>query len=346
MEEQFDTVDQTYRGNIWCTPQERRDWRLYVTELGDDPKNHIEALDMIRTAEEEDTVELLITSPGGYCNIADMYLAAIADSKAKIITRAIGECCSAATTIFLAGHERVCDDGCYFMFHNVQFGGIGGDSANVFGRTKFYERLFKEKSYHQMAEVLNKEELAELFDRAGEVYLTAPEMRQRLQNSERREELLDKFGEGTLKLPEETVAGVWDGQPGVVMKFGDGTMMGHGVTVNQEARGELTPKEWWDLVIKNPLRGTSTSTVSLPFPETKVRSATEFEQGDEFEITLDEGYRKTFRLSTLQPKDFAEYNHDEICEMGLAFGIDLTDFPYYMAVDALIEEIQNGGGEQ
>lgn len=335
MEEQ-DIIDPTYRGNIWCTPQERMDWRLYITELGDDPKNHIEAIDMIRTAEEEDVVEIMLTSPGGYCKIADMYLSAIADSKAKVITRAIGECASAATTIFLAGHERVCDDGAYFMFHNVQFG-LGGDSATVFTRSKFYERLFKEKHYKQMSEVLTKEELAELFERAGEVYLTAEEMRERLQNSERREE--------TRNLPE-TVAGVWDGKPGTVMRFGDGNMLGYGITVSPEARGELTPQEWWDLVIKNPMRGTSTSTVSLPFPETKVRSATEFEQGDEFEITLDDGYKKTFRLSTLGPRDFAEYNTDEIVEMGRAFGADLSGLPYYQAVDALIEEIQNGGGEQ
>lgn len=335
MEEQ-DIIDPTYRGNIWCTPQERMDWRLYITELGDDPKNHIEAIDMIRTAEEEDVVEIMLTSPGGYCKIADMYLSAIADSKAKVITRAIGECASAATTIFLAGHERVCDDGAYFMFHNVQFG-LGGDSATVFNRSKFYERLFKEKHYKQMSEVLTKEELAELFERAGEVYLTAEEMRERLQNSERREE--------TRNLPE-TVAGVWDGKPGTVMRFGDGNMLGYGITVSPEARGELTPQEWWDLVIKNPMRGTSTSTVSLPFPETKVRSATEFEQGDEFEITLDDGYKKTFRLSTLGPRDFAEYNTDEIVEMGQAFGADLSGLPYYQAVDALIEEIQNGGGEQ
>ena len=335
MEEQ-DIIDPTYRGNIWCTPQERMDWRLYITELGDDPKNHIEAIDMIRTAEEEDVVEIMLTSPGGYCKIADMYLSAIADSKAKVITRAIGECASAATTIFLAGHERVCDDGAYFMFHNVQFG-LGGDSATVFTRSKFYERLFKEKHYKQMSEVLTKEELAELFERAGEVYLTAEEMRERLQNSERRED--------TRNLPE-TVAGVWDGKPGTVMRFGDGNMLGYGITVSPEARGELTPQEWWDLVIKNPMRGTSTSTVSLPFPETKVRSATEFEQGDEFEITLDDGYKKTFRLSTLGPRDFAEYNTDEIVEMGQAFGADLSGLPYYQAVDALIEEIQNGGGEQ
>lgn len=307
MEEQ-DIIDPTYRGNIWCTPQERRDWRLYITELGDDPKNHIEGLDMIRTAGEEDVVEILITSPGGRCDIADMYLAAIADSKAKIITRAIGECCSAATNLFLAGDERICEDGCYFMFHNVQFG-IVGDSANVFAKSKFYERLFKEKFYGPMSEVLTKDELQELFDRAGEVYLTTEEMRQRLQNSERREQTIERFGEG--KLPEPT----------------------------------MTPEEWWETVYKKPTTSTD-KVVSMPFPETKVKSAEEFEQGDEFDITLDEGYKKTFRLSTLSPRDFAEYNTDEICEIGEVFGRDLTGMPYSVAVSELIGEIQFGGGDQ
>lgn len=298
MEEQFDTVDQTYRGNLWCTPQERRDWRLYVTELDNDPRNHFEGLDMIRTAEEEDVVEILITSPGGRCDIADMYLAAIADSKAKIITRAIGECCSAATTLFLSGDERICEPGCYFMFHNVQFG-ISGDSANVFGRSKFYERLFKEKFYGPMSEVLTKDELEELFDRAGEVYLTADEMRGRLQNSGRREQIIDRFGPGTLPEPASQ-------DEGILLPIGE--------------------------------------VISLPFPETKVLSAEDFPQGDEFDITLDDGYKKVFRLSTLCPKDFDEYNMDEIEEIGIAFGLDLdpAENTREQALECLIEEIQSG----
>lgn len=300
MEEQFDTVDQTYRGNLWCTPQERRDWRLYVTELGNDPRNHFEGLDMIRTAGEEDVIEILITSPGGRVDIADMYLAAFRDSKAKIITRAIGECASAATTIFLSGDERICEDGCYFMFHNVQWGS-GGDSAHVIARSKFYERLYKEKFYGMMAEVLTPLELAELFERAGEIYLTAEEMRERLQNSERREQILSRFGSGKLTEPVPQ-------DEGILLPIGE--------------------------------------VISLPFPETEVKSAEDFPQGDEFDITLDDGYKKTFRLSTLGPRDFSEYNTDEIVEMGQVFGADLSGLPYYQAVDALIVEIQNGGGEQ
>lgn len=331
MEEQ-DIIDPTYRGNIWCTPQERMDWRLYITELGDDPKNHIEALDMIRTAEEEDTVEILITSPGGYCNIADMYLAAFADSKAKIITRAIGECCSAATTIFLAGHERVCDDGCYFMFHNVQFGGLGGDSANVFGRTKFYERLFKEKSYDQMAEVLNKEELAELFDRAGEVYLTAAEMRQRLQKSERREQILDRQDPGTLSEPTMTPEEWWK-----TVHRGISNRSTYGDSPEAKALREAVNAPTIEAMQR-------AGYVALPFPETKVKAAEEFPQGDEFDITLDDGYKKTFRISTLSKKDFDEYNMDEIEEIGVSFGLDLDQSQNTRdeALQCLIGEIRSG----
>lgn len=329
MEEQENIIDSTYRGNIWCTPQERLDWRVYITELGDDPKNHIEAVDMIRVAGEEDVVEILLTSPGGRCDIADMYVSAIADSKAKIITRAIGECMSAATTIFLAGDERICDDGAYFMFHNVQFG-LGGDSAAVFARSKFYDRLFKEKYYKEMSEVLTKEELDELFDRAGEVYLTAGEMRERLQKAD--------------TPAPEVVVGEWGGQKGVVMKFADGGLMGHGVTINREARGDMSPKEWWDMVQGKEVR-IPAEAVSMPFPETKVKSAEEFPQGDEFEINLSDGYRKVFRLSLLCEKDFDEYNMQEIEEVGECFGIGFAGMSRSQAIEALIDEIQNGEAE-
>lgn len=313
-------IDSTYRGNIWCTPQERNNWRLYITELCDDPKNHIEAVDMIREAGEEDVVEVMITSPGGSIDIADMYLAAFGDSKAKIITRAIGECASAATTVFLAGDERVCEPGAYFMFHNVQMGGLGGDSANVFSRTKFYERLFKEKFYVQMSEVLNKEELDELFERAGEVYLTSEEMKDRLANAALKAGIFGQSGAGLTQPP----AAICNRDT-----FGDSPSA---VALRQQVNAPT---------IKAMEKA---GFIAMPFPE--VKDATEFPQGDEFDITLDDGYKKTFRLSTLGPRDFSEYNTQEIVEMGHVFGVDLSGLPYYQAVDALIAEIQNGGGEQ
>ena len=170
------------KGNLWRTEQVRNDWRVYLTELDNSPKENVEAVETIRQAGPEDTVEILITCPGGAVDIADMYLAAIRDSQAKVITRAIGECASAATTVFLAGEERICEDGCYFMFHNVQLG-MSGDSANVYSRSRFYEQHFKSKFYGMMSEVLSPGELETLFENAGEIYLTAEDMRARLEIS-------------------------------------------------------------------------------------------------------------------------------------------------------------------
>lgn len=306
MEEEFVEISPTYKGNIWSTPQQRTDWRIYLTELNDDPKNHIEAIDLIRQAGEADSIEILLTSPGGFCDIADMYVAAIKDSNAQIITRAVGQCASAATTIFLAGHERICEDGCHFMFHNVQMGGLEGDAANFFSRAKFYERLYKEKSYDSMAEVLTPKEMGELFERAGEVYLTAEEMRERLATAERKAEALDKFRSGELPAPPDT--------------------------------GDVS--EDWPVI-----SGPPGDFVNFPWPTKEVAAAEVFGHEDDFDIILDDGYRKTFRLSTLCPKDFDEYNRHEIIEIGKHFGHCLLGLTRDEAVRLLILELKTGGGE-
>lgn len=328
MEEQFvDQLDPTYKGNIWCTPRTRHEWRVYLTELGDDLKNHIETLDMIRTAPEDDIIEVLITTPGGRCDLADMYLSAFRDSQAQIITRAIGECSSAGTTIFLAGDVREVEDGCYFMFHNVQLGGVGGDSANVFSRTKFYERLFREKSYAEMAEVLTKEEMSELFDRAGEVYLTAEEMRERLKKADEQRPTEAELRRGCLVPPLP----------------GDGLIQG---ICNHDTFGD-SPRtvQLREVVNAGALEAMKkVGLVELPFPKTPVKTAAEFPHGDEFEVTLDEGYSQMFRLSTLCPGDFDAYNLAEIVEIGEAFGIDLGGFTRPRAILTLIDEMLDGGG--
>lgn len=290
MEEDFEELCPTYKGNIWSTPQQRTDWRLYLTDLNDDPKNHIEAVDMIRQAGAEDVIEIMITSPGGLCDTADMYLAAIRDTQAKVITRAIGQCASAGTTVFLAGHERICDDGCHFMFHNVQMGGSESDAATLFARAKFYERLYREKCYEPMSEVLTKEEMGELFERAGEVYLTAGEMRQRLANAERKADL---------DIPDD-----------------------------------------WPVISGPPV-----DLVNFPWPSKPVPTAEVFGHDDDFDIGLDDGYLKTFRLSTLCPKDFDEYNRQEVIEIGQAFGQCLLGLTRDEAIRLLILEIKTGGGK-
>lgn len=156
-------------------------WRIYLTDMGCELENHIPALEVIRNASEDDEIEVLITSSGGYVDTARAYVSAFKDTSAKITTRAIGECASAATIVFLAGDVRVCDDGSYFMFHNDQFSEVNGDLANISKMLDFYKRLAKEEDLKCMEEILTEHEINSLFENAGVVYLTATDMRSRLE---------------------------------------------------------------------------------------------------------------------------------------------------------------------
>lgn len=299
-------IHPTYKGNIWCTPEQRTDWRIYVTDLCDTAENHIETVDLIRQAGEEDTVQLLITSAGGYIELAEMYLSAMRESKATIVTRAIGQCASAATTIFLNGDVRICEKGSYFMFHNVQ-GGEGGDYANIRARADFYTHLFRERYYDMMREVLTEEQMAELFDRAGEVFLTCNEMRDRLHES-----------------------AVKNG--GAIIKYGD-----EGDVVLDEETDDSFDSELLQAVSSALEEADGAGETLEEFQQQAVE-----EEDTKFVITLEDGYSKTFDLSDIEPSDFDEYSLREVIEIGESFGADLSDQTRNKAVEALINVIVNG----
>ncbi|QYC52442.1 ATP-dependent Clp endopeptidase, proteolytic subunit [Salmonella phage SSBI34] len=243
---------------IWSRSEERHDWRIHLTELGDHPANHIEPVDLIRNAGEHDTITIYITSPGGYLSIASMYTSAIKASKAKVKTVAVGEVASAAVNIFLSGHERVIEDGCYLMFHNAQLS-LGGDSANIKTRVDFYAQEFKNQFHDLYSEILTDEELSRLFDHAGEVYLNAEDARSRLGGGKKEVKASDS--------------------------------------------------------------------IIFPFP------TQEIDKGDEFDITLDNGKKKTFSLGKLRTKDFDEYTPSELIEIARAFDINylsVHDNPEYI----------------
>lgn len=172
------------KSNIWATPHTSTEWRVYVTELGDNPNQHIEVVDLIRTAPEGDVINLYITSCGGLCNVEDMYIAAISEAKATVVTQGVGEVASAATGIFLAGHVRICRPGSYYMFHNVQLG-FGGDMAHLATRADFYRKLFKKKYMPLYENIMTEEEISELFERSGEIYFDHEEMQARLDNEDK-----------------------------------------------------------------------------------------------------------------------------------------------------------------
>lgn len=252
--------------NISTTVRESFIHHIYVTEMNDFLERHFDALSIIRSAEEEDEIHLYITSFGGYTDLADMYACAISESKAKIVTHGIGTVASAAAMLFLLGDERIPEPGTLFMLHNVQIS-MDGDSANLSKRMAVYDRHHREKYYPLYSEILTEEELGELFERSGEVYLTTSEMIERL--------------------------GKVEPSP---RRVGD---------AGREDEGIFRAA---DLVI-------------MPYPKEDIEEASNFTDGTEFTVRLNEGYEKTFRLSSICPEDFDEYNMQELYEIGSAFDL-------------------------
>lgn len=315
--------------NIFSEVEEKFKYRIYLTDVFEDDRSHIEAIELIRAIEEKDEVHLYITSPGGLVSVADMYIAAINDCKGHVVTHGVGGVASAAVILFLAGDERICTPGSSYMLHNVQYG-VEGDSANIKRHVDFYHRLFREKFYDTYREILTDQEMEELFDRAGEIYLTAEEM----------EERLDRNVSDDIKIQ---IVKSDKGEYGTVIHQG-GYITGPGYTLGQDSA--------WQVVAEYKSGSEEKSkgqkyielgdkaediTVTGETPEERKNSLKEIIENqketsegaydDKFSITLDCGFSKDFVLSKLSEKDFDEYNMKEIFEICEAFDLDIGDEP-------------------
>lgn len=164
---------------IWLSKEEvSRHFNIYINDVLEDPADHTERIDLIRSAEETDTITLILTTPGGRIDIAEGYLDAIENSAAKINTRAVGGVASAGTQIWLAGDEREASPRSYFMFHNAQLG-FDGEAKNLAISADFYSRLFEDVYRDIYSDVLTEDELNKVFN-GGEVYIRGTEMQRRV----------------------------------------------------------------------------------------------------------------------------------------------------------------------
>lgn len=164
---------------IWRRERTIIDWEVYISGPLNNPRDHLERIDLIRAAGEEDTIRIHLNTGGGRVSIMESYLDAISESKAKIITRAVSLVASAGTDIWLAGDEREISNRATFMFHNTQLW-TDGDVYNVSKYTDYMERLFRDQLTETYGEVLSEDELKTIFT-GGEVWIRGTDMKRRIE---------------------------------------------------------------------------------------------------------------------------------------------------------------------
>lgn len=179
--------------NIFTYPVPTSDYVIYIDDLSE-LEEHQERLQLIRQASPEDTIRIIINSPGGYVKTAMSYVHAIRESVATIGTHAEGEACSAGTILWLACENRTVAPMTSFMFHNYQ-GGVFGNGANINSHVAHYTKYFNRIIDSFYTGVLTQEEI-DLIKNGGEVWLDEVELCERTQATLLTKENITKLQNG------------------------------------------------------------------------------------------------------------------------------------------------------
>lgn len=165
-----------FSGNVYSYPVHSHDHVIYIDDLSW-LEDHQDRLQVIRQASPDDTIRVVINSPGGVVSIAMAYVSAIRESQAQIVTHAEGNVCSAGTILWLACKDRTVSPLTEFMFHNYQ-GGTYGDGANMYSQIAFEKHYFDRLMDTFYTGVLTDTELATIKG-GGQVWMDEIEILKR-----------------------------------------------------------------------------------------------------------------------------------------------------------------------
>jgi len=131
---------------------------FYIVDDIKDVDYYLNMINVIRTAEQHDTIFIYLNTPGGNLYTTLQIMAAMASSNATIITSMEGQVCSAGTMIFLKGTKHLVNANSTFMIHNYsQF--IGGKGNEIVSQVEFTKSFFQKLAEDVYGNFLTKEEI-------------------------------------------------------------------------------------------------------------------------------------------------------------------------------------------
>lgn len=142
------------------------------------PENYIDVIESIRNAGPNDVVQIVINSGGGDLMTGLQLREAMMKSQAHIQCIVEGQCASAATMIFLAGHELVANEFSVFMFHNYS-GGTFGKGGEMHEQISFERRWSIQLMQSIYKDFLTKAEISTMLD-GKDFWMTGQEVMDRI----------------------------------------------------------------------------------------------------------------------------------------------------------------------
>ena len=136
---------------------------FYLSGDIESSEDYIDWFDTIRSAGENDVLKFYINSSGGDLFTAIQFMRVLSDTPATIVVSVEGACMSAATLIFLHGHQFEVSPHSMFMFHNYSSGVVGKGG-------EMYDRLAHEKDWSEKllrevySDFLTEKEITSILD--------------------------------------------------------------------------------------------------------------------------------------------------------------------------------------
>jgi|TARA_B110000977_G_scaffold3549_1_gene4920 ATP-dependent protease ClpP protease subunit len=151
---------------------------FYLSGDIESSEDYIDWFDTIRSAQENDILKFYINSSGGDLFTAIQFMRVLSETKASVVVSVEGACMSAATLIFLHGHQFEVSPHSMFMFHNYSSGvmGKGGE---------MYDRLSHEKNWSEKllrdvySDFLTEKEITSILDNK-DIWMDGDEVIKRL----------------------------------------------------------------------------------------------------------------------------------------------------------------------
>ena len=138
-------------------------YEFYVSGDIESSEDYIEWFDIIRSAAKNDILKFYINSSGGDLFTAIQFMRVLSETKASVVVSVEGACMSAATLIFLHGHQFEVSPHSMFMFHNYSSGvmGKGGEMYDRLSHEKGWAKRLLEDVY---SDFLTNEEITSILN--------------------------------------------------------------------------------------------------------------------------------------------------------------------------------------
>ena len=154
-------------------------YEFYLSGAIESADNYIAWFDVIRNARQDDTIKIYINSPGGDLYTALQFLRVMGECEGHLVTSVEGACMSAATMIFLSGHEFQVTPHSLFMFHNYS-GGVFGKGGEQYDQIQ-YERAWSEKFMNEVyKDFLTTEEITSMLNNK-DIWMTSEQVLERIE---------------------------------------------------------------------------------------------------------------------------------------------------------------------